>query len=85
MLVLKPMTIVAAYFPSSRPMIGADLDHCYGGMLPVVLAGDLNAKHVNWNTRLSTIRGKLLCDFSEGNPCLIFGPETQTPTRTTPL
>jgi hypothetical protein len=42
------------------------------------MAGDLNAKHVDWNSRLNTRRGKLLRDYSDGNSCLIFGPDTPT-------
>jgi hypothetical protein len=42
------------------------------------MAGDLNAKHVDWNSRLTTRRGKLLRDYADGNSCLIFGPDTPT-------
>ena len=61
-----------------RSLIGADLDACFGGGLPVLLAGDLNAKHVDWNSWLSTRRGKLLRDYADGNSCLIFGPDSPT-------
>jgi hypothetical protein len=40
------------------------------------MAGDLNAKHVDWNSRLITRRGKLLRDYADENSCLIFGPDT---------
>ena len=59
-------------------MIGADLTACFGGGLPVLMAGDLNAKHVEWNSRMTTRRGKLLRDYADGNSCLIFGPDTPT-------
>ena len=42
------------------------------------MAGDLNAKHVDWNSRLTTRRGKLLRDYANGNSCLIFGPDSPT-------
>jgi hypothetical protein len=42
------------------------------------MAGDLNAKQVDWNSRLTTRRGKLLRDYTDGNSCLIFGPDTPT-------
>jgi hypothetical protein len=35
----------------------------------VVLAGYLNAKHVDWNSWLSTRRGKLLHDYANENSC----------------
>jgi len=42
-----------------------------------LMAGDLNAKYVDWNSRLSTRRGKLR-DYADGNSCLIFGPDSTT-------
>jgi hypothetical protein len=38
-------------------MIGVDMAVSFGGGLPVLVAGDLNAKHGNWKLRLSTRRG----------------------------
>jgi len=49
---------------------------CFGGWLPVFLAGDLNAKHVDWNSQLNTRRGKLLRDYADENYCMIFGQDT---------
>ena len=72
----RPVKILAGYLSPSRPLIGADLTACFGGGLPVLLAGDLNAKHVDWNSRLTTRRGTLLRDYAEENSCLIFGPDT---------
>jgi hypothetical protein len=31
------------------------------------MAGDLNAKHIDWNSRLNTTRGKHLLDYADGN------------------
>jgi len=47
----KPVLILAAYLSPSRPLIGADLNACFGGRLLVLMAGDLNAKHVDWNSQ----------------------------------
>ena len=74
----RPVKILAGYLSPSRPLIGADLTACFGGGLPVLMAGDLNAKHVDWNSRLTTRRGKLLRDYADENSCLIFGPDTPT-------
>jgi endonuclease/exonuclease/phosphatase family metal-dependent hydrolase len=46
--------------------------------MPVLLAGDLNAKHVDWNSRLTTTRRKLLRNYADGKSCLFFGPGTPT-------
>jgi hypothetical protein len=74
----KPVKILAAYLSPSRPLMGADLSACFGGGLPLLMAGDLNAKHMDWNSRLSMIWGKLLCDYVDENLCPIFGPDTPT-------
>ena len=74
----SPVKILAAYLSHSRPLIGADLTACFGGALRVLMAGDLNAKHVDWNSRLTTRRGKPLRDYADVNSCLIFGPNTPT-------
>jgi hypothetical protein len=38
------------------------------------MAGELNAKDVDWNSLLATNRGKLPCDYASRNSCLIYGP-----------
>ena len=74
----KPVLILAAYLSPSCPLIRADLSACLGGGWPVLMAGDLNAEHVVWISRLNTRRGKLLRDYSDENSCLIFGPDSPT-------
>jgi hypothetical protein len=66
------MITFAAYLSPSRPLIGADLSACFGGGLLVVIAGDLKDAHLHWNSRLSTTRRKLLRDYADENPCLIY-------------
>jgi hypothetical protein len=74
----RPVKVLAGFLSPSRPLIGADLDACFGGGLPVLLAGDLNAKHVDWNSRLNTRMRKLLRDYADENSCLSFGPVSPT-------
>ena len=74
----KPVIVLAAYLSTSRPLFGADLTACFGGATPILIASDVNAKHVDCNSRLSTRRGKLLRDYADANSCLIFGPEVPT-------
>ena len=78
----RPVKILAAYLLHSRPLIGADLTPCFSGGLPVLMPGDLNAKHVDWNSRLTTRRGKHLRVYADETSCLIFGPHT--PSHSTP-
>jgi endonuclease/exonuclease/phosphatase family metal-dependent hydrolase len=74
----KPVKILAVYLSPTRPLIVSDLAACLGGGLPVLMAGDLNAKHVDWNSRLITTRGRLLRAYADKNSCLIHGPNTPT-------
>jgi hypothetical protein len=74
----KPVVILVVYLSPYRQLIGADLYVCFGGALPVIISGDLNAKRVDWNSRLTTRRGNLLSDYADGNSCLIFGSGTST-------
>ena len=73
----KTAKILAPYLSPSCPLIGADLT-CFCGGLPDLMAGDLNATHVDWNSRLSTRRGKFLRDYADENSCQVFGPDTPT-------
>jgi len=64
MMANKPVKILAPYPSRARPLIASDLPACLGDGLPVLIAGDLNAKHVDWNSRLITKRQTLswLCE-----------------------
>jgi hypothetical protein len=66
MLAGKPVKILATYLSPTQPLIASHLSAC-----PVLMAGDLNAKHVEWNSRLITKTGRLLRDYAEKNSCLI--------------
>jgi hypothetical protein len=59
MLANKPVKILAVYLSPSRPLIDSELSACFGIGVPVLMAGDLNAKQVEWNSRLTTRRGRL--------------------------
>jgi hypothetical protein len=74
----KLVKILAAYLSPSRPLIEADLTACFRRGLPVLMAGDLNAKHVDWNSRMTLRQGKLLRHYADENSCLIFEPDTPT-------
>jgi hypothetical protein len=74
----RPAKLVAASLSSIRPLIKSDLSECLSGGFPVLMAGDLNAKHTDWNSRLTTARCSLLRDYAIRNTCLIHGPDSQT-------
>ena len=47
----KPVIVLAAYLSPSRSLIGMDLTAYFGRGLEVLMAGELNNKHVDWNSR----------------------------------
>jgi hypothetical protein len=54
------------------------MTECLSGGIPVLMAGDLNAKHKDWNPRLTTARGSLLRAYAGRNSCLMYGPDCPT-------
>ena len=50
----KSVKILTVYLSPSRPLITLDSFEFLDGRLPVLLAGDLNAKHVDRNFTLVT-------------------------------
>ena len=74
----RPVKLVAVYLSPLRSLLDADLSECFGGGKPVFLAGDLNAKHREWNSRVNSPRGVLLRDFATANSCFVHGPDVPT-------
>jgi hypothetical protein len=67
-LATRPVKLVAAYLSPTQPLIESDLSECLSGGFPVLLACDLNAKHMDWNYRLTTDSGSLLRDYAIRTP-----------------
>jgi hypothetical protein len=74
----RPVKLVSAYISPTRPFIESDVTECLSGGIPVLMAGDLNAKLTHWNSRLNTAGGSLLRDYADRNSCLIYGPNFLT-------
>jgi endonuclease/exonuclease/phosphatase family metal-dependent hydrolase len=70
-LATRLLKFVAAYLSPSRPLIESDLTEYLRGGFPVLIAGDLNATHTDWNSRLITARGSFLSDYANRNSCWI--------------
>jgi hypothetical protein len=77
-LAARPVKIVAAYISPTRPLIDSDLAECLSGGFPVLMASDLKAKHMDWNSRLTTARVSLVRDYANRNTRLIFTPDAPT-------
>jgi hypothetical protein len=70
--------LVSAYLAPTRPLIESVLNDYLSGGIPVLMAGDLNAKHKELNSTLPPARGLLLRDYADRNSCLIYGPDSPT-------
>jgi hypothetical protein len=76
--IFKCTVLSLALRSPKRPLFESDLTECLSGGFPVTMAGDLNAKHTDWNSRLITARGSLQRDDVNRNSCLIYGPDSPT-------
>jgi hypothetical protein len=74
----RPVKLVAAYHSPTRPLVELDLTEWLSGGSPVLKAGDINAKHTDWNSGLTTARDSLLHDNANRNSCLIYRPDSPT-------
>jgi hypothetical protein len=77
-LATRPVKLVSAYLSPTRHLMESELTVCLSGGIPVLMAGDLNANHTDWNSRLIAARGSLLRDYAVRNSCLTYGPDSPT-------
>jgi hypothetical protein len=77
-LATRPVKLASSYLSPTRPLIELDLTECLSGGIPVLMTGDLDAKHKDWNSRLTTARESLLRDHAYRNSCFIYGPDSPT-------
>jgi hypothetical protein len=74
----RSVKLVAADLSPTRPLIESNLSEWLSGGFEVLLAGDLNAKHTDWKSRLTTARGSRLRGYAIRNTCLIYGSDCPT-------
>ncbi|GJQ65865.1 hypothetical protein Trydic_g3967 [Trypoxylus dichotomus] len=60
-----PIQLVAAYKAPNKLMLESDLSEIFSTRRATILAGDLNAKHPTWNSRLTNASGKCLRRFAD--------------------
>lgn len=73
----ESITFGAIYCSPSKPLIKEDLDLLLTVGPRFLLAGDFNAKHLCWNSRLTTSRGQTLEQHSH-NKYDVLAPLTPT-------
>jgi hypothetical protein len=60
MLASGPLKIMAVYLPLSPPIVRSQFSAYFGGGLPVLMAWNVNEKHLDRNSWLTITRAKLL-------------------------
>ena len=74
----EELCIGALYHSPSFKIIEKDLDEMQQISQSFLLAGDLNSKNTDWNSRITTSRGRQLARHAENNNYEIFGPTEPT-------
>jgi hypothetical protein len=69
----EPVILVSAYNPPGK-LIVTDLDLLINIANKVILAGDLNAKHIAWGSRLNNTAGTTLLSHYHQNNYIIAAP-----------
>jgi hypothetical protein len=74
-----PVKLLSAYLAPTRPSIESDVTECLSRGIPALMVGDLNDKHMDWNSELIAANGSLFRDYSHRNSYFfIYGPDFPT-------
>ncbi len=73
------LKLYAVYCSPNRALLANDLEELLDDDGPIIVAGDLNAKHPAWNSRVSNGRGRMLLEFAQRrNDLTVVEPDTST-------
>ena len=75
---MGPIQLSAVYKPPSAPLDTAQLDTLLHSGLPVIIAGDLNAKHPLWHSRTTNKAGRALEAHAVRVGADVIGPNRPT-------
>lgn len=74
----RPIKIISAYNPPSSKLLKGSLDALFVQNSPLIVAGDLNAKHLNWSCHSTNPNGRTLLSYSIRNDLTIEAPSSPT-------
>jgi endonuclease/exonuclease/phosphatase family metal-dependent hydrolase len=69
-----PLRLIAAYIRPQAKLHTSDFDKLLDTTLPTIIAGDLNAKHTSWNSRVCNTKGRSLYSHSCKSDFIVAGP-----------
>lgn len=72
------LALIAAYLSPAKTLNKTDLLTTLDTNLPTILAGDLNAKHTNWNSKTNNTKGLLLKQIAQDENLLVIAPDEPT-------
>ncbi|GJQ86053.1 hypothetical protein Trydic_g22059, partial [Trypoxylus dichotomus] len=70
--------IHSCYGPPGSVLSEADFRAVFGAGHPTILAGDLNSKHKNWNSKTMNTRGRQLARIATKYGLTVESPEDET-------
>lgn len=73
-----PLRLIAAYIRPQAKLHPSDFDKLLDSPLPTIIAGDLNAKHTSWNSKVCNSKGRTLFAHSCKNDFIVAGPREPT-------
>lgn len=73
-----PLNLISAYNKPNSKLINAELDSIFHLGTSTIIAGDLNAKSPNWNSKVTNQTGQLLQDYAARENIAVMGPDQPT-------
>lgn len=73
-----PLRLSAIYKSPQKPLLDTDMDELLSAAQPTILAGDFNAKHPSWNSRVTNTSGRALRTYADNNNLAVYGPDEPT-------
>ena len=74
----ETIAIGAVYHSPSLTLQNDDLDKIYNMCDSFIYAGDMNAKHTQWNSRIVSTRGRILASHAAVNEYEVLAPQEHT-------
>ena len=75
---VNELLVVSAYLPPNKKLLNKELDAIFKAGKQVVLMGDLNAKHENWNCIDSNPNGEKLKRLLDKRQYFLLAPDSAT-------
>lgn len=72
------LSLISVYNPPDKKVLQTDLNNILEGTTPTIIAGNLNSKHPNWNSRVGSNNGRILKLYVDKQNLQVIGPDKYT-------